>query len=181
MKDTIFATEQKQLKANCEVLWIKIHWTSCKPLDIEAYYRPIDKHDILSPFQHCFRSKHSCETQLISFSQKVYDNLEQGKQNDITVMDFSKAFDKVDHHKHLLKLHKLGIKSETVGWIRSFLYDRTQQVAVEGQNSDNLPVLSGVPQGSVLGPCLFLSYINNLPDSAKSKVRLFSDDTIVYS
>jgi hypothetical protein len=57
-----------------------------------------DKHDILSNFQHGFRSKHSCETQLISFTQEVHDNLEQGQQTDVIVMDFSKAFDKVDHH-----------------------------------------------------------------------------------
>ena len=145
--------------------------------NIMSFY---DKHNILSPYQHGFRSNHSCETQLISFSQEVHDNLELGQQTDIIVMDFSKAFDEVDHHKLLLKLHRLGINSETVSWIRSFLYGRTQQVAVDGQNSNNLPVLSGVPQGSVLGPCPFLSYINYLPDSGKSKVILFEDDTIVY-
>jgi len=64
--------------------------------NIMSFY---DEHNILSQFQHGFRSKHSCETQLISFSQEVYDNLEQGQQTDIIVMDFSKAFDKVDHHE----------------------------------------------------------------------------------
>jgi hypothetical protein len=71
-------------------------------------------------------------------------------------MDFSKAFDKVDHHKLLLKLHRLGVSSEVINWTKSFLYGRTKQVVVDGQNSDNLAVLSGVPQGSILRPCLFL-------------------------
>jgi retron-type reverse transcriptase len=66
-----------------------------------------DEHGILSPYQHGFRSQHSCETQLIGFSQEVHDNLQQGQQTDIIVMDYSKAFDKVDHHKLLLKLQRL--------------------------------------------------------------------------
>jgi hypothetical protein len=90
--------------------------------NIMSFY---DKHDILSKFQHGFRSKLICEIQLISFTQEVHDNLEQGQQTD--VIDFSKAFDKVDHHKLLLKLHRLGVSSEVINWTRSFLYSRTQQ------------------------------------------------------
>ena len=95
-------------------------------------------------------------------------------------MDFSKAFDKVDHNLLIYKLFNLGVNVSTVSWIKSFLQSRSQSVVVEGKQSSSVPVMSGVPQGSVLGPCLFLAYINDLPDSIKSRARLFADDTIVY-
>ena len=95
-------------------------------------------------------------------------------------MDFSKAFDKVDHKRLLLKLHRFGINKDVISWIRSFLSNRTQRVVLDGEESDSCPVLSGVPQGSVLGPCLFLLYINDMPDMIQSNIRLFADDTIMY-
>ena len=135
-----------------------------------------DDNTILSPYQHGFHSKHSCESQLISFTQEVYDNLENGNQTDIIVMEFSKAFDKVYHNKLIYKLSALGVHPLATRWINSFLQCHTQTVRIDGCTSDTLPVISGVPQGSVLGPCLFLAYINDLPNSVKSKVRLFADD-----
>ena len=103
-----------------------------------------------------------------------------GKQSDLILLDFSKAFDKVNHLKLLYKLQLHGIQGQTLGWIESFLIGRTQCVVLDGDSSTELPVSSGVPQGSVLGPILFLLYINDLPDNIQSNVRLFADYTAVY-
>jgi hypothetical protein len=123
----------------------------------------------------------SCETQLLEFTSDIANNLKDGKQTDVLVMaDFSKAFDKVGHGRLLHKLAHYGVKGKALLWIRAFLSGRTQEVVVEGEHSDRAPVTSGVPQGSVLGPCLFLHYINDLPEGTGSRVRLFADDTIMY-
>ena len=140
----------------------------------------LDKNNLLFHNQHGFRSRVSCETQLIQFTQDLYDTLNDKGQADVIVMDFSKAFDKVDHQRLLLKLHRLGINHGVITWIRSFLSDRSQCVVLDGEKSDACPVLSGVPQGSVLGPCLFLMYINDMPETINSNIRLFADDTIMY-
>ena len=107
-------------------------------------------------------------------------NLSHGKQTDLILLDFSKAFDVVNHLKLLVKLQMHGIHGKTLDWIRAFLLNRSQKVVVDGEESTEVPVTSGVPQGSVLGPILFLLYINDLPDNIKSQVRLFADDTAVY-
>ena len=82
--------------------------------------------------------------------------------------------------KLLLKLHFYGIRGNTLNWIKDFLDNRKQSVLLNGSNSDSIPVSSGVPQGSVLGPILFLAYISDLPDQVRSRVRLFADDTAMY-
>jgi len=102
-------------------------------------------------------------------------------QTDVAVMDFSKAFDTVPHRRLLYKLDWYGIRGQANNWIQSFLSNRTQRVVVDGFYSQEAAVTSGVPQGSVLGPALFLVYINDLPEYTKhSKVRLFADDCILY-
>ena len=106
--------------------------------------------------------------------------MQNGGQTDVIVMDFSKAFDKVPHQELLYKLSNYGVNIVTLSWLKSFLSNRKQRVVLEGVMSDQVPVSSGVPQGSVLGPILFLAYINDLPQYVKSKVRLFADDTVIY-
>ena len=137
-------------------------------------------YDILYALQHGFRNKLSCETQLLEFVQDLANNMQNGSQTDILVMDFSKAFDKVGHNRLVKKMEYYGVRGKTNNWIRSFLSNRSQTVVLEGERSHSASVISGVPQGSVLGPCLFLFYINDLPVGISSKVRLFADDTIVY-
>ena len=95
-------------------------------------------------------------------------------------MDFSKAFDVVAHHRFLLKLSQYGIADKLNQWIAAFLQNRRQRVVVGGEHSKWVSVKSGVPQGTVLGPLLFLAYINNLPDGLHCTSRLFADDCVLY-
>ena len=95
-------------------------------------------------------------------------------------MDFSKAFDKVSHSLLTHKLQHYGITGKTNNWIKISICERTQRVLIEGEASDSIDVEYGVPQGSVLGPSLFLLFINDMPENIKSTVRLFVDDTIAY-
>ena len=140
----------------------------------------LNKHNVLYELQHGFREKRSCETQLIQLVEDLGRQLSLGKQTDLILLDFSKAFDKVNHLKLLYKLSCFGVKGNTLNWIQSFLIGRTQTVVLDGESSEEVKVTSGVPQGSVLGPLLFLLYINDLPENIQSQVRLFADNTAVY-
>ena len=102
------------------------------------------------------------------------------KQVDMVVMDFSKAFDVVSHKCLLNKLDFYGIRENVLKWIKSFLTGRTQQVVVEGAMPDISPVTSGILQGSVLGPILFLTFINDMPGRISSRWHLFVDYIIIY-
>ena len=98
------------------------------------------------------------------------------------MLDFSRAFDTVPHERLIGKLAHYGVQGQTNDWIRAFLTDRKMQVVVDGETSTSAPVLSGVPQGTVLGPLLFLIYINDMPDvvSEGTFIRLFADDCLAY-
>ena len=98
----------------------------------------------------------------------------------VAVLDFPEAFDTVPHRRLMTKLYHYGIRGNPHSWIRNFLVNRTQQVICEGQSSKSIKVASGVPQGTVLGPLLFLCFINDMPDCIKSSCRLFADDCLVY-
>ena len=138
----------------------------------------LEDHEILTDLQHGFRSGRSCETQLITTFHDIASAYnKKGSQIDIAVLDFSKAFDTVPHDGLLSKLKHYGIDDKIWLWISNFL---KQRVVVDGIQSDLVTVDSGVPQGTVLGPILFLLHINDLPSVISSKVRLFADDCLVY-
>ena len=140
----------------------------------------LDKHNLLTDYQHGFRKKRSCETQLILTVDDISKALKDKKQVDCILLDFAKAFDKVSHKKLIAKLKFNGVDGPTLLWIEDFLRSRTQVVVVDGEESGVAPVTSGVPQGTVLGPALFLVYINDLPDGLTCTPRLFADDCLMY-
>lgn len=127
-----------------------------------------------------FEKNFSCDTQVIAFTNFLYANLDHGFLTDCIFLDFPKAFDKVNHALLLHKLSVLNIDSAVINWIRAFLTSRVQFVTANDANSSLVPVDSGVPQGSVLGPLLFLIYINDLPTNVSSKICLFADDCVLY-
>ena len=144
----------------------------------DLYFDSFETNKILNPLQHGFRERLSCDSQLLSLFQDLASEL---FETDLIVMDFSEAFDRVPHMRLLYKLEWYGIRGGTLDWIKCFLPDQTQKVVLDGAESLPGPVLSGVPQGSVLGPILFLIYINDLPDGVThSTVRLFTDDCILH-
>ncbi len=141
----------------------------------------LEAHGILTDYQHGFRAGRSCETQLIITVHDLLMAADVGDRVDIAFLDFSKAFDTVPHKRLLSKLDHYGVRGDMKTWIGSFLQHRTQQVVIEGSKSDQCTVDSGVPQGSVMGPILFLVFINDLPSNVReSTCRLFADDCLLY-
>ena len=132
-------------------------------------------------FQHGFRRNHSFESQVIITINDLAKTLDDGGQTDLIILDFSKAFDhdSASHQRLLHKLDHCGVRGDTINWICSLL---TQRVVVNGKESEVVKVKSGVPQGTVLGPFMFLIYIKKINDigaEIKSSIRLFADDCLL--
>lgn len=137
-------------------------------------------HRLFNTSQHGFRCGRSCLSQLLAHFDHVTRLLEEGKAVDVIYLDFSKAFDKVDIGVTLRKLNSLGIKGKLGRWLQCFLTGRMQSVMVDGNLSNPKPVLSGVPQGSVLGPLIFLVLIGDIDlNIVSSFMSSFADDTRV--
>ena len=140
----------------------------------------LDSHGIITDRQHAFRKDRSCTTQLCTVLHDWSESIDQGLQTDAFILDFAKAFDSVPHERLKAKLHRYGITGKTLGWIDNFLCCRHQRVVVNGSKSRWIPVTSGVPQGTVLGPVLFNVFINDIVDEIDSDIRLFADDCVCY-
>ena len=157
---------------------------SCKV--IESIYRDnIMKHmknnNLFSNSQFGFIGGRSTVLQLLNVIDHWTEILDEGGIIDTIYLDFMKAFDKVPHKRLLAKLEYYGIGAPIISWIDSFLTGRKQRVVVNGYSSGWAEVTSGIPQGSVLGPLLFVIYINDLPSNIISDIYLFADDTKLYS
>ena len=138
----------------------------------------LEKYKIIKLTQHAFCEGRSCLTQLISHINEIIQNLLKNNDTDAVYLDYAKAFDKVDHKLLLQKIYTYGIRGKLHAWLTSYLENRVQYVVVNGSKSYPAPVQSGVPQGTVLGPLLFILYLNDLNCYIKeSTMRSFADDT----
>ena len=173
-------------KKKSRALAINYRPISITPHEIKIFERIIrdrlttylESNDLLSSFQHGFRKGKSCLTQLLKHLENIILNLMSDAETDSIFLDFAKAFDKVDHQILLQKIRNLGITGKLYDWLADFLSNRHQVVVLDGVMSYIAAVISGVPQGTVLGPILFLIFINDINDCVQhSVIGCFADDT----
>ena len=140
--------------------------------------------NVISPFQFGFRPSYSPESALIVSTTRWFKLLDQGYSVCSVFFDLKKAFDSVPHRPLIELLSKLNLPGNLLAWLQSYLTSRSQQVVVEGATSFKIPVISGVPQGFILGPLLFILYVNDifqLPFSSSSSVILYADDILIFA
>ena len=140
----------------------------------------MESNNLYSKCQHGFRSRRSCVTQLLEVMDNFTTYFENKENFDVLYLDFRKAFDTVPHGRLLSKLNAYGINGNILRWVQQFLSNRKQRVKVNSSYSPLTSVDSGIPQGSVLGPVLFVIFINDLPDCVSSSCKIFADDTKIY-
>ena len=141
----------------------------------------MQENNLICREQHGFTPRRSCVAQLLDTLDCWTEILDNGGSIDAIYMDFRKAFDSVPHRRLLHKVRAHGVQGSVLDWIDAFLSERKQRVYINGSQSQEGQVTSGIPQGSVLGPILFVIYINDLPNEVESEVRIFADDTKLFT
>ena len=141
----------------------------------------LNSYNLITHSQHGFMARKSCLTNLLDYLVFVTTQIDLGHPVDVIYLDFQKAFDKVPHVRLINKIKAHGISGKMLHWIEKWLDDRKQRVVLSGQPSSWSNVLSGVPQGSILGPLLFVIFINDIDDGVISKLLKFADDTKIVA
>ena len=147
----------------------------------DSLYNHFIENNLLSDNQFGFCKGRSCVTQLLVTIDEWMKHLDDNIPVDAIYLDFQKAFDSVPHKRLINKVKGYGVKGKVLNWVEDFLSDRKQYCSVNGKKSDTVPVTSGVPQGSVLGPTLFIYFINDLPDVVNEQIKFFADDKKAYT
>ena len=142
--------------------------------------RFLNDNNKINAAQHGFRKAYPCQIQLLETIHQWAENLDHGTSTHTVFLDFAKAFNSVPHERLLLKLDHGSVRGELFRKIKAFLSNRQQRVLCNGCPSTWSRVVSGVPQGSILGPLLFLIYVNDVGDNLTSYSRLFADDCVIY-
>ena len=175
----IFKKENKSLASNYRPISLTSHLIKIfERVFRDQFIEHLESNNLITTHQHGFRIRRSTFTQLLHHIDNVLEILENHENADIIYLDLAKAFDKVNHKILLSKLKHLKVSGKALTWIENFLSNRTQQVVVDGIKSKPAHVQSGVPQGTVLGPALFIVYMNNVTEFIKSSIiKLFADDS----
>ena len=155
----------------------------CKILESiirDSMVNHLDIHKLIAKEQHGFVKGRSCLTNLLETLDDITNSLDEGEGLDMIYLDYRKAFDSVGHKRLVHKIKSYGFGEVFINWITDFLANRKQRVFLRGHLSEQKDVLSGVPQGSVLGPLLFILFVNDLPEIVNGKVKMYADDTKLY-